>query len=533
MVVRTKMTTERREPEQRRDRERGSASAEMERGLNALLARGREMARSSHRPVLVSRVESAPARDPLDLFRRAAGLVADRVYWEQPDEGFALVGIGAAQVTEAEAGDRFERVADAWRGLLADALIECTSDEAPAAGPLLLGGFSFDPARPSTSLWDGFPAARFILPRLLLTTRDDQCWLTLNALVWPDSDPVAEGAELARLWGVCLSDAEAGACNAPLQRSRGGHAATPMPCDVSGRGALHAPAGDAAGPCSQADLPSPSRWRAIVADGADAVRRGGFEKVVLARAVQIEAAQPFDVDDALGRLRASYPTCRVFAVARGARVFLGATPERLVRLRGGEVRVDCLAGSIRRGATLEEDARLGAALLASAKDRAEHAVVLRSIREALDGLCDEVAASDEPGLLSVRNVHHLYTPVIGRLREGASLLDLVERLHPTPAVGGRPRDGALAYIRIHEGLDRGWYAAPVGWLGRNGGEFGVALRSALVDGHVATLFAGCGIMGDSDPDEEYAESAVKLRPMLTALGAADALTGVSEPEAAR
>ncbi|HET7034704.1 MAG TPA: chorismate-binding protein, partial [Thermomicrobiaceae bacterium] len=157
-------------------------------------------------------------------------------------------------------------------------------------------------------------------------------------------------------------------------------------------------------------------------------------------------------------------------------------------------------------------------LLASAKDRGEHAIVVRALAEGLAGICRELEMPAEPKLLSVANIHHLHTPLRARLQPGRTLLDAVERLHPTPAVGGWPRDPALRFIRAQEGLDRGWYAAPVGWLDRHGaGEFAVALRSALVEGASATLFAGCGIVADSDPDQEYAESAIKLRPMLSAL----------------
>jgi isochorismate synthase len=260
-------------------------------------------------------------------------------------------------------------------------------------------------------------------------------------------------------------------------------------------------------------------WQAIVADGVDAVRGGALEKVVLARQVSIRSDLPFDVTSALQRLRASYPTCYVFAVARGDQVFLGATPERLARLRDREVRVACLAGSRERGMTPEEDRRLGDDLLDSTKNRSEHAVVVHALRQALAPVCSEVSAPDEPVLLSVRNVHHLYTPVTGTLANGACMLDIVARLHPTPAVGGFPSRDALRFIREREDLDRGWYAAPVGWVDHHGeGEFAVALRSALIGGAEAALFAGCGVMGDSDPVEEYAESWLKLRPVLSALG---------------
>jgi isochorismate synthase len=220
----------------------------------------------------------------------------------------------------------------------------------------------------------------------------------------------------------------------------------------------------------------------------------------------------------LERLRADYPGCFVFGVGRGQRCFLGASPERLVRLREGTVWATCLAGSIARGTTTEEDEHLGTALLASAKDRAEHAIVVRALCDALVGAGVELAPVGPPGLMKVRNVQHLCTPVAGRVGAGRTILELVERLHPTPAVGGFPREAALRLIREREGMDRGWYAGPVGWMDASGdGEFTVAIRSALLRGPEASLFAGCGIVAGSDPEREYAESCLKLRPILSAL----------------
>jgi isochorismate synthase len=178
-----------------------------------------------------------------------------------------------------------------------------------------------------------------------------------------------------------------------------------------------------------------------------------------------------------------------------------------------------LAGTSARGATPAEDERLGQALLASPKERTEHAVVVRALRAALAEQCTDVTAPGTPRLFRVRNVQHLLTPLSGRLRPGRGALDLVTALHPTPAVGGAPRATALDLIRRWEGLDRGWYAGPVGWVDRHGqGEFAVAIRSALLRGPEASLYAGCGIVADSDPEAEFSESVLKLRPMLAALG---------------
>lgn len=455
---------------------------------------------------LVSVSVAAPRLDPLALFAGCAA--ADRVYWERPDEGVALAGVGAAWTTETgqPAG-----AADSWRDLLRDAAIDDGAIDARAArvlaGPLLLGGFAFDPARPATSLWNGFPVGRLVLPCLLVVSAGGVSFLTVNRLVSPGEDVALEPL---LSW---LEDALR-----PLAPTLSNRAA-----DHDGAGAethVSAPAGSGPG-IVVADVLARAIWEALVADGAAACRAGRLRKVVLARAVEARATSgaPFDPAAALRRLRRAYPSAYVFAVSReGGRCFLGATPERLARLRGAEADVACLAGSARRGAIRADDERIGAALLASPKNRGEHAAVVEAVYAALSPLCGDLSIPPVPRLVKLANVQHLYTPVRGRVAPGIGVLDLVARLHPTPAVGGTPREEALRYIRDHERLDRGWYAAPVGLLDRHGeGEFAVALRSALLHNDRATLFAGCGIVGDSHPSDEYEETRLKLHPMLAAL----------------
>jgi isochorismate synthase len=472
----------------------GSASR-----LAALVARGRLQARRTRRPVLVSMVEPVPPLELLDALQRAAApdyaapehTAVDRFYWERPEQGIALAGAGAA-VTLAPGGEqRFATVDRAWRRLAAEALVEDASDGAPMTGPLLAGGFAFEPDGPRTDRWRGFPASLMLLPRLQLTVVDGRTWLTTNILLRADGQSEVEPSTLRRLRAVLLGE-------------RGEAPAPPRPAALAGE---------------ETDVPPAPAWERSVGEAVAAIRAGALEKVVLAREVRARADHPFDVTEAVRRLRAAYPSCFVFALWRGGRAFVGASPERLVRLERGDVRATCLAGSIGRGPNPEADRRQGERLLASAKDRHEHALVADALRDGLAELCDDVRAPAEPALLTVSNVHHLYTPLRARLRDGRGLLDLVARLHPTPAVGGTPREAALRFLRAHEVLDRGWYAAPIGWLGRDGdGEFAVALRSALVDGGEASLFAGCGVMADSEPAEEYAESALKLRAMEAALG---------------
>ena len=259
-------------------------------------------------------------------------------------------------------------------------------------------------------------------------------------------------------------------------------------------------------------------WAQQVGGIVQAIRRGAVQKAVLARELHLRAQGDFDVAVALRRLAAASGHCTLFALDTGSACMIGATPERLVRLQGRTVQVDCLAGSTARGDTEHADRRLGEALLGSDKERREHGWVVRTLREALASHGLSVRVPDAPRLLRLPDVQHLHTPLRGTLPAAFNVLDLVARLHPTPGVGGVPRPAALDLIREQEGRGRGWYAGPIGWMdARGGGDFVVGIRSALVRGSEAWLYAGCGIVEGSEPQREYEESRLKMRPMLAAL----------------
>ena len=480
--------------------------------LTPLLHSAAARARATGAPILASAVLRVDEVDPLDVATAEAAHAYDRMYWSRPSEHFAMAGIGAAMTFAASGADRFAVTDHAWRALLENAVIDDANVDGAYAspdssasrgiGPTLLGGFAFDPDGPRSAQWSAFPATSLQLPRLLVTAVDGACWLTASVLVDSSGAPDVELAELDALWSALVSSAS-----------------------------RHRPRRDVIAPSHAAlsydDARAPAEWRGLVATAVREIRVGAMEKVVLAREVRAHATDDaaLDVGAMLHSLRAAHPDCFVFGCWRDGDAFVGASPERLVQLRAGEVRASTLAGSVRRGTTPDDDAALAARLLASEKDRGEHEVVRRALCAALDELCDDVSAPHEPSLLTLANVHHLHTPVRATLRPGGSLLALVARIHPTPAVGGEPRNAALRFIREHERLDRGWYAAPIGWVQRDRGEFAVALRSALVTSRAASLFAGCGIVADSDPDREYAESLLKLRPIKHALAAALATSG--------
>lgn len=440
--------------------------------LRVAVSTAERRALAAGRSVLAWAGARIPDVDPIAVFARAAGS-HDRTLWIAPDRAICLVGVGSAWAVSAEGAGRFAEADAAWQALLHDAVGD--AGLTPIAighaqpGPVLMGGFAFAPEGPVSPEWEGYPAGLMTLPRICVASSGGESRLVLSRVVTPAGEPAGAVQQ------------------APRRQTAGEH-------------------------------PPGAAWKVRVAASAQAVREGVLRKVVLARSVRVLGG-PFDPIAALHRLSEGYPGCTLFAVARGARCFLGATPERLVRVRSGEVSAMALAGTAPRGRDDEEDRRLGELLLASSKDRIEHAAVVDLLREDLAGACTEVSADDGPSLLKVANVQHLCTPLTARVRPPVTLLDLVARLHPTPAVGGVPRGEALEWIRRQEGLDRGWYAGPIGWVDQRGeGEFAVAIRSALLHGDEAVLFAGCGIVAGSDPDQEYEESRLKLRPMISALG---------------
>lgn len=472
--------------------------------LDKLRAEARDRAMKLGRPVLVAMTQRSPfldglvaleniSRASLENDQIAREVDAGRAFWACPRDEFALSGMGAVATIAPDGTDRFASVESSWTALLDGAVTDNPDEGTSGLGPLLMGGFAFEPDIRKSGEWNAFGSAHMIVPRLLITTAQDKCWITVSVIVDESGNPDVDSEFLDALLAAAAETTD----HPYATRSS-----------------------DSPDALFFTESRTASDWRSLVGHAVSEICSGEMQKVVLARDVHITAANDLDVFSALKQLRQEHRNSFVFGYWRDDSAFIGASPERLVRLTGREVRASSLAGTEKRGATPEEDAALAALLLASAKDLAEHAAVRDSLFDALSEISDEVEASETPSLLTLPHLHHLHTPVRARLRQGHSLLDLVARLHPTPAVGGTPREAALRFIRENEKLDRGWYAAPIGWVGREGGEFAVALRSALITGGEATLFAGCGIVADSDPDLEYKESVLKLRPMQAAIAAA-------------
>jgi isochorismate synthase len=460
---------------------------------------GERLAILVDRPPPRSRLASATIQvatvEPIALFAAAIETGLEAALWLRPAEGTALVGIGRAWAVEADGAARFHDAETAWRALVRDAALDGSPADRGGA-PLLLGGLGFTGRRPDDGdPWAPFCASSLVLPVLLLTIDGPDARLTGSVV--GDRTDTTGARRLERRWDQLVERARA------LEPGPRGMVARPVyaPLTVID------------------EQPSRATWNRLVGMFAGAVGRGRIDKVVLARRVSLRSPVELDVPNALRRLAASAPESTVYAFRRDGRTLIGATPERLVRTEGRAFRTVAVAGTTRRGADAAEDAALAAELLASDKNREEQGIVVASIRDLLAPIAETLTVAPEPSVMTLRHVQHLVTEIEGTLPEAAGLLALASRLHPTPAVGGEPRDVALALVDEHEGFDRGWYAGPVGWLGADGdGELCVALRCGIVDRTRATLFAGCGIVADSDPAQEWEESRIKLRAVVSALG---------------
>jgi salicylate biosynthesis isochorismate synthase/menaquinone-specific isochorismate synthase len=416
--------------------------------------------------------------------------------FEQPDRGrAALATLGEVTSLHASGETRFAAVADRWRALSAAAVTDSADEPAGGGvggGPIAIGGFAFAPEGGAAPHWQGFQPASLTVPEVALSRSERRgrvrARLTLAALACPDDIPEEL---LARLeWRV-----------AEL-RTR------PLP--------LLDPA--PTGRFQVASAMPPEHYEQAVARARELIASRELEKIVLAREVQVHAPRAYDPAAVFGVLREEFPSCFVFCVGRGASTLIAASPELLVRREGHRVSTVALAGSTRRSADPAVDAHLGEQLLRDESYREEHDIVARRIERTLRPHAIWVTAAPEPELVRIANIQHLATPIRAQLAAPMEALELAGLMHPTPAVGGEPRSVATPLIPALEGLDRGWYAGPVGWTDATGdGEFCVALRCALLHENVARCYAGNGIVRDSDPASELAETEIKLQALLPLL----------------
>jgi salicylate biosynthesis isochorismate synthase/menaquinone-specific isochorismate synthase len=447
-------------------------------------------AESRGRTVVASvTVEADPEVDVAASVFASRGAEERYFIWEQPErDGFAIGALGATVTIDSARGpDRFRSLSEQAANVMRDAVIAADLART-GSGPLWVGGFAFAPDGGRTPEWGSFPPGLLVLPELTLVREGDKASATATVVCRPgdDVDGLAERLR-ARL--------------AALRHD-------PMPIVDP----------DPVGGYELNSVRPPGEFAQAVREAARRVASGEVRKLVLAREVTLSADTPFKPAAVFAGLRGAYPSCYCFCVGTPDAAFVGASPELLVRRSGAVVSTVALAGSTRRSADPAVDDHLGERLRQSAKDLTEHGIVVKTIERSLEPHSVWVTAAEEPSLVKVANIQHLATPIRAQLAQPRSAIELAGALHPTSAVGGEPWDRARTLVPALERLDRGWYAGPVGWMdATEDGEFCVALRCALLDGRTAHCYAGGGIVADSDPEAELAETEVKLQAVLPAL----------------
>ena len=419
------------------------------------------------------------------------GLCRGDIYWSKPASGLLRIGVGQALTWEAKGRNRWSTLNERLIKLQRHWLSADPDNVKPEQCAFV--GLAFDPEAAPHPPWDGIPNSVALIPEILYTRKGLNSHLTFNLVRRPDTDMRTVRTrwfEMARdllsrlLYPQALDLTRT--VRLPLRRA-------------GDDGAAH-------------------HWSAQVGAALNAIKRAEFEKVVLTRSVKVEAPTTFNLGRILAWLETRYPGCIHFAVPLADKMLVGVTPERLISLSSGTAVADAIAGTRpRQSEQSRPDNRLNP-LLNDLKMRREQRLVVEGILGSLKPVSHDLITARQPLILSLPNVQHLWSPIQAKIRNGVTLLDLAERLHPTPAVSGMPRDRALQWLKTQGEQWRGWYTGAVGWATRQGeGELAVALRCALLDGNTATLFAGAGILRESDPQQEYLETEWKLQSMLEAL----------------
>ncbi|WP_252503899.1 isochorismate synthase MenF [Sporosarcina sp. Marseille-Q4943] len=423
---------------------------------------------------------------PLSFFEAGASQYKDkRFYWQNADKTLTLVGIGHAYTLASEkSGSRFKDISEKWKQLCS-ILIKEEKD----IDPVLFGGFSFDEKNRKESEWGEFPSGYFVVPSFQLKIEEGKTMVSINMIT--DRKEAALDFERLR-----------------EERDKLIHIAQVEEFDFTNQNKVIA--------TTERDK---EQYLSAVENATESIRKGRADKVVIARALELQFEHDIDSVKALHSITNEQQESYHFGLQKGKSLFFGATPERLIEIKNGKAYSACVAGSIRRGKSAQEDRKFGDELLGDRKNREEHQYVVSMISNVFHKYCNEVLIPKTPKLMKIRDIQHLYTSVEGTLGLENDIFLFVQALHPTPALGGVPTDVALDIIRQEEDMDRGFYAAPIGWTDAAGnGEFAVGIRSALLHEDKAYLYAGGGIVADSVPELEYDETWVKFRPVLRALG---------------
>ena len=459
---------------------------EIETELHQFLLSCQEKVVDNHSQI-VSFSQKIDLVEPLAVLESVAQTDQPHFYWETHSQQEAIMGYGITKAIAIEGNDRFIQARQFVQSCLKQTIR--AGFHLQGAGPRFWCSFTFFPSlSPSNS---PFPAATVFLPRFQIVRTQQDCVLVANVaidkkanirLILEQIKQQIQTINLSKCRQIDFQDC----------RHRKIHVET--------------------------DNIATLRFKSAVTSALKSIRQEEISKVVIAHALDVFSAEPFNLVQSLHNLRQRHPDCYIFSTSNGrGQAFIGASPERLISIQNQHLVTDALAGSAPRGKTALEDASFARRLLNSKKEKREHQAVAEFIMQRLYQLGLTPCKAPRQ-ILKLANIQHLWTPISAQLPDELNPLDIVAQLHPTPAVAGVPTPTACEQIRHYEAFERGLYAAPLGWIDYQGNShFIVGIRSALVKGDRARLYAGAGIVAGSDPDKEYAEVQLKLQSLLKAL----------------
>ncbi|MGL4819563.1 MAG: isochorismate synthase [Bacilli bacterium] len=423
-------------------------------------------------------------RSSVEVWAASEAWKGKRFFFSDPQSNLTFIGLDVCRELRSRSASPYEDV-KSW----ADITVHHATEEKLEhihCGPIVFGSAAFHPERHRDFRWKPFGSGYFTMPTWLFTWQEDVCVLTVN-IEQTNKQTLPEA--ILQVWeivvslGLTMSDEQ-----------------VPTPRIVH-----ETTLGEEA-------------WEERIARIHAAIESGQVEKVVLSRTMDLRFDCEISSEQWIRHFIQKEPGSYTFCQERGESFFVGATPERLVRVEEGNLRTMALAGSMPRGLTEEEDEAYGSFLLNDKKNRYEHELVVQDIVQELDSVCKFVAVKDRVRLLKARSIQHLYTPIYARLHQDSHILDVIRKLHPTPALGGKPRTAAQSLILELEEHDRGMYGAPLGWFDTAGnGDFVVAIRSGIGYRKRMRLYSGCGVVRSSDAHAEYEETKTKFKTMLNAI----------------
>ena len=456
--------------------------------LNQFLSACKQTLSEKRPSKIVSISWEAKSIDPLAVLDKICQSDEIHFYGEKAKQAEAIAAFGTAIKFKVAGTNRFSQVQQFIESCLANTTAIGALD-LPFSGPHFFCNFTFfDEDNHSDS---SFPSAMVFLPKWQISCQKNHCIIITNILI-------DRSLNLEKTCETIWKKYQRIKLTKNLKLSN---------------------LDDYTFSLQTTDVTDKRNFYVSVLSALELIKQDQISKIVLAHAIDVNAPRPFNLIRSLHNLRQKYPDCHVFSLSNGkGKSFIGASPERLIRIQNQELETDALAGSAPRGKTLIEDAYFAEKLLTSQKDRSEHQIVSDFIFQRLSNLGLIPQKLPIPGLLKLSNIQHLWTPIVGKIPIGINPLEIIAELHPTPAVAGDPRDIALEQIRRYEKFNRSVYAAPLGWIDHQGNsEFIVGIRSALIESDRARLWAGAGIVAGSDPEKELAEIQLKLQALLKAL----------------